>query len=131
MHETGDDLRALQQLLDRSYDAAGEHLRRITTPERRLDADDVSSRLTGMCLLALAGRLQPAVWTVRVAVERRDGDITIIVPSTDRSDTLSVGEHRHIHELARSLGGRLDVIGHPDSHAGLHVRLPQLRAEDR
>src|SRR5205814_8781956 len=54
MHETGDDLRALQQLLDRSYDAAGEHLRRITTPERRLDADDVSSRLTGMCLLALA-----------------------------------------------------------------------------
>jgi K+-sensing histidine kinase KdpD len=81
-------------------------------------------------LLALAGRLQPAAWTVRIAVERRDGDVTIIVPSTDRSDTLSVGEHRHVHDLARSLGGRLDVIGHPDSHAGLHVRLPQLRAED-
>ncbi|MDQ1467916.1 MAG: hypothetical protein QOH10_2331 [Actinomycetota bacterium] len=82
-------------------------------------------------LLALAGRLQPAAWTVRIAVERRDGDVTIIVPSTDRSDTLSVGEHRHVHDLARSLGGRLDVIGHPDSHAGLHVRLPQLRAQDR
>jgi K+-sensing histidine kinase KdpD len=81
-------------------------------------------------LLALASRLQPAAWTVRIAVERRDGDITIIVPSTDRSDNLSVGDHRHIHELARSLGGRLDVIGHPDSHAGLHVRLPQQRAND-
>jgi K+-sensing histidine kinase KdpD len=81
-------------------------------------------------LLALAGRLQPAAWTVRVEVTRREGDVTIIVPSTDRSDSLSVGEHRHVHELARSLGGRLDVIGHPDSHAGLHVRLPQQRTDD-
>jgi K+-sensing histidine kinase KdpD len=81
-------------------------------------------------LLALASRLQPAAWTVRIAVERREGDVTIIVPSTDRSDNLSVGDHRHVHELARSLGGRLDVIGHPDSHAGLHVRLPQQRAGD-
>lgn len=82
-------------------------------------------------LLALASRLQPAAWTVRVAVRRREGDeVTIIVPCTDRSDTLSVADHRHVHELARSLGGRLDVIGHPHSHAGLHVRLPQQRVDD-
>lgn len=82
-------------------------------------------------LLALAGRLQPAAWTVRVAVHRREGDdLTIVIPSTDRSDALSVDDHRHVHELARSLGGRLDVIGHPDSHAGLHVRLPQQRSDD-
>jgi len=81
-------------------------------------------------LLALASRLQPAAWTVRIAVERRNCDVTIIVPSTDRSDNLSAGDHRHVHELARSLGGRLDVIGHPDSHAGLHVRLPQQRSND-
>jgi K+-sensing histidine kinase KdpD len=81
-------------------------------------------------LIALAGRLQPAAWTVRIAVQRRESEVTIVVPSTDRSDTLSVGEHRHVHELARSLGGRLDVIGHPESHAGLHVRLPQLRDDD-
>lgn len=54
MHETADDLRALQDLLDRSYESAGAHLREITAPERRLDASDVSSRLTGMCLLVLA-----------------------------------------------------------------------------
>src|SRR3954447_55013 len=54
MHETGDDLVALQALLDRSYEGAGQHLRRIITPERRLTAEQVSERLTGMCLLALA-----------------------------------------------------------------------------
>ncbi len=54
MHETPEDLKALQQLLDRSYAAAGTHLLRITTPERRLDAEQVAARLEGMCLLALA-----------------------------------------------------------------------------
>ena len=54
MHETHEDLAALQALLDRSYAAAGPHLRRITTPERRLTAEQVCDRLTGMCLLALA-----------------------------------------------------------------------------
>src|SRR2546425_5301540 len=54
MHETPDDLAALQELLDRSYALAGPHLRRIITPERRLTAEQVSECLTGMCLLALA-----------------------------------------------------------------------------
>jgi uncharacterized pyridoxamine 5'-phosphate oxidase family protein len=54
MHETADDLRALQELIDRSYAAAGRHLLRIHTPERRLRATEVAERLTGMCLLALA-----------------------------------------------------------------------------
>ncbi|MDQ3936025.1 MAG: pyridoxamine 5'-phosphate oxidase family protein [Actinomycetota bacterium] len=54
MHETPEDLAALQDLLDRSYEQAGAHLRRITTPERRLSAEQVSERLTGVCLLALA-----------------------------------------------------------------------------
>ena len=54
MHETPADLEALQDLLDRSYERAGPHLRRIITPERRLTAEQVADRLTGMCLLALA-----------------------------------------------------------------------------
>lgn len=54
MHETPADIAALQDLLDRSYTAAGTHLLRIHTPERRLSAEEVVERLTGMCLLTLA-----------------------------------------------------------------------------
>jgi Pyridoxamine 5'-phosphate oxidase len=54
MHETPEDVRALQGLLDRSYAAAGRHLRSITTPERRVDAEQLVERLTGMCLLVVA-----------------------------------------------------------------------------
>jgi uncharacterized pyridoxamine 5'-phosphate oxidase family protein len=54
MHETPDELTALQRLLDESYEAAGEHLRSIITPERRLTAEQVSAELQGMVLLALA-----------------------------------------------------------------------------
>jgi hypothetical protein len=54
MHETEDDLARLQNLIDRSYASAGEHLLAIHTPERRLSAEQVAERLTGMSLLALA-----------------------------------------------------------------------------
>jgi nitroimidazol reductase NimA-like FMN-containing flavoprotein (pyridoxamine 5'-phosphate oxidase superfamily) len=54
VHETPDDLVALQELLDRSHAVAGAHLRRIITPERRLTAEQLAERLTGMRLLALA-----------------------------------------------------------------------------
>jgi nitroimidazol reductase NimA-like FMN-containing flavoprotein (pyridoxamine 5'-phosphate oxidase superfamily) len=54
MHETDDDLARLQDLIDRSYASAGPHLLDIHTPERRLSAEQVSERLTGMVLLALA-----------------------------------------------------------------------------
>jgi hypothetical protein len=54
MHETPADLEALEALLDRSFDVAGAHLLRILTPERRLTAEQVAERLTGMSLLALA-----------------------------------------------------------------------------
>ena len=54
MHETAQDLHALQALLDASYQAAGSHLLGIHRPERRLGARQVAERLSGMCLLALA-----------------------------------------------------------------------------
>jgi nitroimidazol reductase NimA-like FMN-containing flavoprotein (pyridoxamine 5'-phosphate oxidase superfamily) len=54
LHETADDMRELQALLDRSYERAGAHLRRITTPERRVRAEQLVEELRGMCLLALA-----------------------------------------------------------------------------
>jgi len=54
MRETDADLARLQALLDRSYEAAGTHLRRVITPERRLTAGELTDRLAGMCLLTLA-----------------------------------------------------------------------------
>jgi hypothetical protein len=54
MKEQPDDLAALQELIDRSYAAAGPHLLAIHTPQRRLSAEEVCERLTGMRLLALA-----------------------------------------------------------------------------
>lgn len=54
MHESAADLGALQELIDRSYAAAGAHLLRIHDPARRLTSEQVSRRLNGMCLLALA-----------------------------------------------------------------------------
>jgi uncharacterized pyridoxamine 5'-phosphate oxidase family protein len=54
VHETALDFAALQALLDRSYALAGPHLLRIHTSDRRLDAQQVAARLTGMRLLALA-----------------------------------------------------------------------------
>jgi hypothetical protein len=54
VHESRADLDALQALIDRSYRAAGAHLLSIHRPDRRLDAEQVAERLTGMRLLALA-----------------------------------------------------------------------------
>jgi len=54
MNETDEDLRGLQDLLDRSAASAGRHLREVITPERRLSAADLCARLTGMRLLAVA-----------------------------------------------------------------------------
>ena len=54
MHETPEDLSELQELLDRSFAAAGSHLLSIITPERRVGAGELIQRLTGMTLLVLA-----------------------------------------------------------------------------
>jgi hypothetical protein len=54
VHETPGDLAALQDLLDRSYQAAGNHLRAIHTESRRIGAAEVAARLQGMVLLVLA-----------------------------------------------------------------------------
>ena len=53
MHERPEDLAELQRVIDASFDAAGSHLREIATPDRRLDAEQLAARLTGMRLLVL------------------------------------------------------------------------------
>jgi Pyridoxamine 5'-phosphate oxidase len=54
LHETREDLVALQGLLDRSLASAGPHLKSIITAERTMTAVEVCRRLEGMCLLAVA-----------------------------------------------------------------------------
>jgi hypothetical protein len=54
VYETAEDLIALRDLLDRSYARAGEHLRSIFTPERRIAADDLVALLPGVQVLNLA-----------------------------------------------------------------------------
>ena len=54
MHESPEEIAALQGLLDASYARAGKHLLGIHTPERRLSAEGVAERLQGMVLLSLA-----------------------------------------------------------------------------
>jgi len=54
LHETDEDIAALQALLDRSMAVAGPHLHEIITEERRLTAPQVCERLQGMSLLVLA-----------------------------------------------------------------------------
>jgi Pyridoxamine 5'-phosphate oxidase len=53
VHESLADVEALKELLDRSYAGAGAHLLSIHTPDRRLNAEKLIERLTGMCLLTL------------------------------------------------------------------------------
>lgn len=64
MRETAEEISRLQTLLDASYERAGEHLKSIITPERRLSAQEVCSELQGMTLLSLAtvnSRCEPIV----------------------------------------------------------------------
>jgi uncharacterized pyridoxamine 5'-phosphate oxidase family protein len=54
MHETEDDLRALQALLDRSHASAGPHLRSIFSADRSIPAAELPALLPGVQVLALA-----------------------------------------------------------------------------
>lgn len=54
MHETADELAALQKLIGRSCERAGSHLRAIHAEDRRLSAESVVDILRGVCVLNLA-----------------------------------------------------------------------------
>jgi hypothetical protein len=54
VNETESDIGAVQEVLDRSMDEAGPHLRQVLSPEHTLGARQLCDRLTGMRLLALA-----------------------------------------------------------------------------
>ncbi len=54
MHETEEEIRGLQRLLDHSHARSSEHLRGIINADRRLSATDVAALLIGMKVLSVA-----------------------------------------------------------------------------
>jgi pyridoxine/pyridoxamine 5'-phosphate oxidase len=54
MKETSEEVTELQRLLDAAYERSTAHLRTIITDPRKLDAQDLTKVLTGMCTLNLA-----------------------------------------------------------------------------
>jgi uncharacterized pyridoxamine 5'-phosphate oxidase family protein len=54
VHETEDEVRELQRLLDESYERAGAHLHRIFTEEKRIPAAELANELRGVQVLNLA-----------------------------------------------------------------------------
>lgn len=54
MHETPDELAALQQLLDRSFEGSSPHLLSIMEPQRRLGAARLSADLPSPAVLDIA-----------------------------------------------------------------------------
>jgi uncharacterized pyridoxamine 5'-phosphate oxidase family protein len=54
MYETAEDMIALTDLLDRSYERAGSHLRSISTADRRIPTEDLVALLPGVQMLNLA-----------------------------------------------------------------------------
>lgn len=54
MHESPEDLRALQRILDESHAGGGAHLRNILQDEARLGAEDLAELLVGVQILVLA-----------------------------------------------------------------------------
>jgi hypothetical protein len=54
VHETREELDALQRILDESYATAGAHLRSIFTPARRMSAEQLCGVLRGVCIINLA-----------------------------------------------------------------------------
>jgi hypothetical protein len=54
MYETPAELATLQDLLDRSFERASEHLTGIMSPQRRLSATQIAADLTGIAVLNVA-----------------------------------------------------------------------------
>ncbi len=115
MHETDADIAWLQDMLDRSYESAGEHLRSITTPERRIPADELGSILGGMVLLNLA--------TVTATGEPRVGPVDGLFFRGRFHFSSSLTSVRYRHLVARpqvsashTRGEELSIVVHGTAH---------------
>lgn len=115
MHETPDDLAALQARLDASHAGAGPHLREVMTPERRLEARELTRLLVGVQILTVA-----SVTAVgRPLVAPVDGLFfrgRFYFGSSDDSVRVANLQHRPAVSAAHTRGESLAVIVHGDAH---------------
>jgi hypothetical protein len=132
MHETRDDLDALQAVLDASYARAGAHLLSIHRPERRMTAQQMAERLTGMCLLSLAtitGDGRPVIGAVdgifyRGAFHFGSAPDSVRFAHIRRRPAVSA-MHLPAESLAVTVHGRAVELGdlHAPEHAGFRQSL--------
>jgi hypothetical protein len=129
MHETVEDLKNLQLLLNRSYEQAGVHLREVVTPDRRISAARLIALMTGVQVLALAtvtadGRpLTGAVDGLFYRAEFWFGSS----PDSVRMQHLRArpavsATHTRGEELAVTVHGRAEIVDASDPlHAGFRA----------
>lgn len=66
---------------------------------------------------------------VHVVAQRDQGEVVIVFAGLRAG--AAAGRHLdRVQALAGGLGGRIDVVAHPDADAGIRVRLPQQRSYD-
>lgn len=80
-------------------------------------------------LLREAARRAAPAEEIHVVVARVDGEIGISVEGMG-ADAASGRALDRIQSLARALGGKIDVVAHPEDCESVRVRLPQQRGRD-
>ena len=103
MHETAEDLARLQHELDESYAAAGEHVRSIFRPQRRLSAEELGQTLKGVFVLQVApvGAVRIAHLRARPQVSAtytRGEEVCVMVQGTARA--MREGDPLHADYIA-------------------------------
>ncbi len=136
MLETDDDVRALQELLDRSHGSSTEHLRSIIDDEHRLRARDLVALLTGMKVLSVAtvtahgeprisaldGHFLHATWTFSTSgtaakAKHLETRPAVSVAHVDNEE-LAVFAHGNAELLRPGEPGWDETLGHWTAHYG-------------
>lgn len=121
MHETPDEMAALQELLDRSHAGATDHLRDIINDERRLTARDLVALLTGMKVISVATVTAQG----HPRISAMDGHFLHASWSFSTSGTAAKARHMHV---------RPDVsvahVDHEELAVFSHGRVEEMQEQD-
>ena len=136
MYETPEELRALQDLLDRSQAGATEHLRAIIHDDRVLSANDIVALLTGMKVISVAtvtatgeprisamdGHFLHGTWSFSTSGTAAKAHHLRARPSVSvahvDNEELAVFSHGRVDEAAAGDADWEETIGHWTAHYG-------------